>query len=157
MVDVFLVKGDDGTLRAANQDSLTKIQRMQKGVVYKGSVVKPNNYKFHKKTFALLNLAYDHFCEYGTTQMEYRGRKVMPSFDRFRKDLIIMAGHYEPVFAIDGTVRLEAHSLSYDKCTDEQKERIYSDVVNAALKHVYKFQMSEQELRALVDQYVNFM
>jgi hypothetical protein len=104
----------------------------------------------------LFKLAYDHFCEHGISVQEYKGQKVMPSYDRFRYDLVILAGHYTPVFNIRGELRLEAKSISYAKCSEDEAEKIYSSCIDAALKNVYKTATDEKTLRDMVDRLLSF-
>lgn len=58
-------------------------------------------------------------------------------FDRFRKDLTILAGFYGQTVRLDGSVRTEAKSLSYGNMDDEEFGRCYSALINAAIKHVF--------------------
>jgi hypothetical protein len=67
-----------------------------------------------------------------------------------------LAGHYTATFDITGALKLEAKSLSYGKCSEQEAEKIYSDVINAALKQVFKMTMTEQELKTTVDQILGY-
>ncbi|MNP10276.1 hypothetical protein D3C76_1024190 [compost metagenome] len=117
-----------------------------------GDFVQPRNYKFLQKTMCLFQYCFEHFSEVMEgAELEYKGMKAAPSFDRFRHDLTILAGHYEATFDIMGNLKLEAKSLSYGKCSEQEAEKIYSDVINAALKQVFKKSMSEQELNKIVE------
>lgn len=58
-------------------------------------------------------------------------------FDRFRKDLTILAGFYEQTVRLNGEVRTEAKSLAYGNMEQEEFERCYSSLINAAIKHVF--------------------
>ena len=122
------------------------------GATLQAEVKQAHNYAFLRKMHALFKLAYDHFVEYGVGEQTYKGQRVTPDYDRFRKDLTILAGHYTPVFRIDGSVRLEAKSISYDKADNEAREKIFDDVLNVALDRVYRGSMSEGQLRYLIEQ-----
>jgi len=58
-------------------------------------------------------------------------------FDRFRKDLTILAGFYEQTVRLNGEVRTEAKSLSYASMEPDEFERCYNAMINAAIKHVF--------------------
>lgn len=139
-----------------DDESAEWLQKVKLGGVISAEVARPRNYKFLKKTMVLFKVCFDHFAEHLDTGLEYRGMKVEPSFELFRKQLTILAGHYTASYDIRGNVRLEAKSLSFANCTEEEAERIYSDVINAALKQVYRKKISEQQLRAIVDDILAF-
>ena len=156
MSEILLIKSPQGYLIPSGDEDIEKVRRFRVGAVVRAEVKQVRNYKFLQKMHCLFKLSYDHFCEHGTTAMEYKGQKVVPSYDRFRYDLIILAGHYTPVFNIRGELRLEAKSISYGKCSEEDAEKIYSDCINAALKNVYQSKMDEAALREMVDRLLAF-
>lgn len=139
-----------------NDETVEYLQKIKAGAVLSGEFVQPRNYKFLQKIHVLFHTAYDYFSEHLETDIEYRGQKVRPSYDRFRKELVILAGHYEPVFNIRGELRVEAKSLSFAKCTEQEAEKIFSDCINAALKNVYRFSIDEEQLRTIVDEILAF-
>lgn len=153
---LYLRKMPGGTLVADNDETAAFLQKKKVGAVLSGDFTEPRNYKFLKKMHALFQLAYEYFGENIACDLEYKGQKVRPSYDRFRKELVILAGHYEPVFNIKGELRLEAKSISYANCTEEEAERIFSDCINAALKHIYRFVVDEEQLRKMVDDLLAF-
>lgn len=58
-------------------------------------------------------------------------------FDEFRKNLTILAGFYEVVTTIRGEVKYRAKSLKYGNMDQDEFERCYNAMINAALKHVF--------------------
>ncbi|EED0778305.1 DUF1367 family protein [Escherichia coli] len=54
-----------------------------------------------------------------------------------RKNLTILAGFYDVVTTIRGEVRYRAKSLSYANMDQDEFERCYNAMINAALKHVF--------------------
>lgn len=141
-----------GTLVPDNDETVEYLQKVKTGSVVSGEFVQPRNYRFLQKTMCLFTYCFDHFAEtMAGAELEYKGMKAAPSFDRFRYDLTILAGHYTATFDIMGNIKLEAKSLSYGKCSEQEAEKIYSDVINAALKQVFKVGMTEDELRKIVD------
>lgn len=155
-MELIVEKVLDGSLRPATEHDAELLTQIKSGQGVRVKLVRIRNYAFLKKTFALFKVAYEHFCEYGVGQLEYKGRKVTPSFDRFRKDLIILAGHYEPVFDIRGNLRLEAHSLSYANCSEEKANEIYQSLITAALANVYMGRLNEVQLNDLVGKILHF-
>lgn len=153
---VYFRKVQGGCLVPDNEETAAWLQKKKVGAVLAGEFSQPRNYQFHRKLMALFGVAHDYFVEHHDWAVEYKGRKVEPSFDLFRKQLTILAGHYEATFDIRGEIRLEAKSLSYANATEEEVERIYSDVISAALKHVFKMAMTEEQLRAAVENILHF-
>jgi hypothetical protein len=148
----YFRKMPGGMLAPDNDETVEYLQKVKTGAVVSCKLVQPRNYKFLQKTMCLFNYCFEHFAEnMASAEVDYKGMKAAPSLDRFRYDLTILAGHYTATFDIMGNLKLEAKSLSYGKCSEQEAERIYSDVINAALKQVFKLSMTEEELRKTVD------
>lgn len=122
-------------------------ESLQYGQSYKAVLTKPRNIAFHRKAFALFQVAFE---AWEKPEAEYRGAPVATSFDRFRKDLTIMAGHYDLVTNFKGEVRAEAKSLSFGSMEETEFQRVYSDIINAVLKHIFKNSNRED-----IDRWVN--
>lgn len=90
------------------------------------------NPKFHKKYFALLNLGFD----YWETVGEYKGGQMVKSFDRFRKDVAILAGYYDIVENIRGEARYEAKSISFGRMEEDEFNKLYEATIQVLLDRV---------------------
>ena len=93
----------------------------------------PRNYQFHKKYFALLNIAYKHW-EPETQDTKYGAPEK--NFDRFRDEITIMSGYYTVAATINGDVRLIPKSISFAKMDEETFQAYYSKVIDVILKKV---------------------
>lgn len=155
-MQILLIKSPQGFLYPLDEDQAEKLKRIKVGGTVTAEVVEMRNAMFHRKMLSLFRLCYDVFDENCSNGMEYKGQKVKPSFERFRKDLVILAGHYDPVFDIKGNLRLEAHSISYAQSDQEKAEAIFSDCINAALTHVYRNTKNEEWLRNTVEQLISY-
>lgn len=150
------IKTISGLFAPYGEDSQTAMARVKPGQLLQGDFTKPRNPDFHRKVFALLGLLFDIWAETCPTQ-EYKGVHVLPEFERFRKDLTIMAGFYRPVWNIKGELRLEAESLSFGSMTQERFEQAFSAYINVGLAKILKpGAMTEQQLRNRVDQLLAF-
>lgn len=119
------------------------------------------NEKFHRKYFALLHVAFDNFTptvDQEQFKQHYPAVEAKPekNFKRFRNDIAILTGHYDTTIRLDGTVRLEARSISFGKMSNEEFAQLYSATVNLLLKNVYKDTLSEKELNDIVGQYLEY-
>lgn len=115
---------------------------------------------FHKKFFALMQLGFDYWSESVSETLEYKGQQILPNFERFRKDVTILAGYFTPVVNLKGETRLEAESISWSKMNEERFEKLYSATINVLLRMVFNGrisrQMTEKELRDVASQIVDF-
>ncbi|ENA9892037.1 DUF1367 family protein, partial [Escherichia coli] len=92
------------------------------------------NPSFHRKMFAFLNFCFQYWC---AEHAGYEFSDEATQFDEFRKNLTILAGFYDVVTTIRGEVRYRAKSLSYANMDQDEFERCYNSMINAALKHVF--------------------
>lgn len=117
------------------------------------------NYQFFKKWWALVKLGYDHWADCRQRQ-QYRGREILPNFDRFRKDITISAGFYQPVWNIKNEMRIEAESLAWASMSEERFTQLYDATINALLRNVFNGKngqrWTEEELRDVTDQVMRF-
>lgn len=79
---------------------------------YEVEVRLPRNYKFHKKYFALLNLAFEN-------------QERIQNFDLFRKIILIETGYCESV-EIDGKTHVFADSLSFNSMDETTFQDVYN-------------------------------
>ena len=137
MTQVLLVKNNNA-LYAADEVAERYLSRIAQGEAVEVKVRKYRNLAFHRKFFALLNYAYD-MWEPPEVEPEKGWMKAMTpekSFDRFRKDLIILAGYYEPHYRVNGEVRLEAKSIAFDKMDEDEFAELYSAVLDVILDKI---------------------
>jgi len=112
------------------------------------------NAAFHRKLFALFNLAFEYW-EPG----EVSSKHGVPqkNFDRFRKDLTILAGHYHNVIRLDGSVRVEADSLSFGSMDQETFNNLYQSILDVIMKRISVLnKLSKEEINDLVDKVLEF-
>lgn len=91
------------------------------------------NPKFHRKYFALLNLGFEYW---DTGDLEYKGQPVQKNFERYRKDIAILAGYYEVFHRFPNETRLEAKSISFANMGDEEFEKLYEKTIQILIDKV---------------------
>lgn len=155
-MDVVMVKGSRGELKPATPEDEELLRGIKSGTLVGVKIARKNNPKFHRKLFALLGVCWEHHLERVDVGVIWRGQVVKPSFARMREEMCIRAGHYDVVYALDGTFRMEAKSLSFAKCPDEEKEKVYSELINVALKDLYGGEMTREQLDEMVERILNF-
>lgn len=130
---IILTKTASGALAPIDQQSIDAIAKLKLGEGVEVSIKYVNNVEFHRKLFALLNFAFDHWEPVG---IKYKGIQVEKNFEQFRRDLICLAGHGEAVINLKGEIRVVAKSLKFSKMDQEEREALYSSVINVILKKI---------------------
>lgn len=127
-----MMKGATGTYVPVQDDDNVGA-RCKVGAIIRCVVTLFRNYRFFKKWWAMVRFAYSHWDPVISGDWEVTPKK---SFERFRKDVIILAGYYDQYFRVDGSVKMEAQSISWAKMSQEEFERLYSATVDVIMQHV---------------------
>lgn len=152
MDQLTLFKKIDGALYPYDDDAIEMMQKVGFGDVVKCQVRRCRNYQHHKKFMALMRYAFDRF---EPEPLMYKGVQAEKSFDRFRKDMMIVAGYYDPTFDIKGNLRLEAKSISFDSMASDEFDRVYSDMLDAVIARVLT-DHKKHDLYSIVDKLAGF-
>ncbi len=129
---VNFVKCAGGTLVPASDLEVEKLVRFKTGEMYEVEIKLTRNAAFHRKVFAFFNFCFEYWKGDNEFQCEQKQSEV------FRDHLTVLAGFYDSYSGIDGRVRVEAKSISYGKMSQDEFEKLYSALINAAIKHVFK-------------------
>lgn len=140
----------------ADAEAIAARQRYHKpGTLVTADVKVPRNPKFLKKYMALLRLGFDAWEP--PADHVYKGRPIERDFDRFRKDVAIMAGFYTPVWNLKGEMRIEPKSIAFDAMTEEDFGTLYSATINVLLKQVLAQQgYTAESVDSLVNELLRF-
>ena len=110
---------DKRQLQPEYRSDFDTIAKLKDNVVYKWSVKQERNYEFHKKFFALLNLAHQNLND--EDEQRYK------NFDHFRAVLIMKAGFYEAIETDKGTIYLP-NSISFSSMDETKFNEVYNRV-----------------------------
>lgn len=128
--------------------------KIKTGQVIHADFRRMRNYQFHRKLFALLNLAFEYWSP-GEIDSKYGAPEK--NFDRFRNDLTILAGYYTVVIRLDGSTRIEAKSISFGKMDEDEFSSLYNNVLNVILKKIDTLKdMTADEVNELVEKVLAF-
>jgi hypothetical protein len=152
MTELVLIKTPSGALVPADPQASEYIAKLKMGSGIKAKVTKHNNVAFHRKLFALFNVAFD---AWEPGEKEYKGQKIEKNFNQFRNDLTVLAGFYETTITLRGEVRLVAKSLSFEKMDQDEREALYSAVINVVLAKILT-NYSRENLDRVVEQVLAF-
>ncbi|HIE9152615.1 TPA: DUF1367 family protein [Klebsiella variicola subsp. variicola] len=145
-MQIDLVKHPGGVFSPANETDLERLQRFKNGETYTAEIKLTRNPSFHRKVMAFFGFCFEHWSaeRAGLEHMDEHSQ-----FDRFRKDLTILAGFYVKTVRLNGDIRVEAQSLAYANMEQEKFERVYSALINAAIKHVFSGTKDKEILNRL--------
>ncbi|MDN8030313.1 DUF1367 family protein [Burkholderia multivorans] len=135
-MDIMLVKTPGGALAPVDAEAREMVGRLKLGQGVQASVTRARNVRFHRKGMALFRLAFDVWEP--LTPLEYKGVPVAKDFERFRKDMTILAGFYKAVYNARGEVRLEAESLRFSAMSEERFEEVFKGVLHVVWSRVLK-------------------
>lgn len=155
MTDLTCIKLPNGTFMPADEASREEATKFKQGQPVRLKATRQRNYRFHRKWFALAGFAYDHWEQPPVEDPNYPGIVPEKNFDRFRKDLIILAGFYDATFRVDGTTRIEAKSISFSAMSEDEFEELYKKTFTAVHKHILPH-YQEQELHDVIKQLLEF-
>lgn len=156
MTTIHVIKTASGALVPANEESAEAMKRFKIGNVVKVEATQMRNGRFFRKWWALAQIAYDMWKETAEMPM-YKGETLQPCFEKFRKDLTIMAGYYQAVVNIRCETRLEAKSIAWSQMDESEFEKLYSATITVVLGKILRNSgISEDQLRGMVDQVLEF-
>jgi hypothetical protein len=152
VAEIVLTKAANGALVPVDPQAIEYVSKLKLGAGITATVKKHNNLKFHRKMFALFNVAYDAW-EPGIK--EHRGMQVQKNFERFRKDLTIAAGYYDVVVNLKGEVRAEPKSLNFSRMEQAEREKLYSAVIDVVLAKILT-NYTRSDLDRVVEEVLRF-
>jgi hypothetical protein len=151
-MEIVLAKAANGSLVPVDPQGVEAIAKMKLGQGVKVQMTRHNNVKFHRKIFALANLAYEAWTP---VAKEHKGVPIEKNFDQFREDITILAGFYETRVRVNGETRYIAKSWSFSSMPDDEKDRLYNSIINVILKHVLT-NYTRDDLDNVVEQVLRF-
>lgn len=158
MNDLLFAKSPSG-LVPADEQTREWLAKKKLGATIQANATEMRNGAFFRKWWSLVNLAYDYWKDDAET-VEYKGEKVQPNLERFRKDLTIASGFFEPVVNLKGELRLEPRSLKWSQMDEQEFTKLYDATIQVLLQRVFNGKvcrtMSEDELRSIADQITEY-
>lgn len=169
MTEVILRKIKGGFI-ASDDASKEIIDKIKIGAEVRCKISTMRNYEFHKRYFAMLQFAFDYWeppvieVEVKTPFWRIFGKPEKEivtfekNFDRFRKDVQILAGFRETVVNIKGEARFESKSISFSRMDETEFQQLYKAVFSVVWKLVLsQIQgMTEQEAHNIINQTLGF-
>jgi hypothetical protein len=147
LMECFFAKSPNSGLMPVGPEAERFLASLRAGGGVTVSVVSLADARLLRKLFSLFELAFDAWEP--NEDLIVRGESARKDFDQFRKDVLILAGHYNRYVNARGEVRLEAKSLSPAKCEGVDLQCIYRKVLDVVwsriLRHVRYASPAEAE------------
>lgn len=124
MAELYFRKMAGGTLIPDTEQDAEKMAAVKNGSLVIAKIKQPRNARFHRLFFAMLNFIYGYW-EPPDKIGEVAAEK---NFDRFRKDMLILAGYRTTVVNIKGEVRYEAKSIAFGSLDEIRFHEVYKAV-----------------------------
>lgn len=156
MIEILCIKNSRGDFVPMNEEEHEKTKKIKAGAVTEVRIVKKRNLKFFRKFFLLRNFLFD-IWEEGRPEVRHRGVIIQGNKERFRKDLLIMAGYYDVIVNVRGETRLEAKSMAWDSMDEDVFERLYSACIDVGLSRIVdRPDLTHEAVRAHCDRLMDF-
>lgn len=154
MTELYVMKASGGVLVPADETSRETISKWGMGQGLHVKVTRARNIRFHRKFFAMLNLAFD---AWEPETKLYHDEIAAKNFERFRKDVLVLAGFYTTTINLRGEVRLEAASISFANMDEDRFDLVYNKVAEVLLAKVLsKKGYNRKELDRVVEELQQF-
>lgn len=153
MTELILVKhSQSGLLLPDDADTSDFIKKLKDGAIIRADFKKMRNPAFHRKYYALLNFAYENW---EPTAQTYKDQVVEKNFDRFRKDVAILAGFGFPTYNIRGEMRMEAKSISFASMDEMEFSALYEKTITVIMKHILT-NYTAQDINNTINELLSF-
>ena len=119
-----------------------KLRQWKNGEILQVEITKPRNIKFHRKYFALLNIAFDNQDRYD-------------NFEAFRQEVIMRAGYFKTHIHLSGKQSFSAASISFAKMDEFQFEDLFHKSIDVIINY-FMPKASEEDIKKMVEANIEF-
>jgi hypothetical protein len=131
-VKLNLIKTNDGSFVACDEESQAKMAKFKVGVVHSHDVKVNQNYRLHQKIFGFFSFCTNYY--YGDMDAYKDEYSVL----YVRNKLTVIAGYFKQKWSRDGTsFELIPLSLKYESMEPEVRQEFYKKITDAALRRVF--------------------
>ena len=153
-MEAFFIKKANGSLFPASEEDAELLSKIKLGKTVKLTLTRTRNVKYHRKYFALLNLAFDYWTPPEKEVPVYmRGQQPEKNLDTFRSDITILAGFYDATYRLNGDTKLVAKSISFYNMSEDNFEKLFSATIDVVINRICT-QYTEHQLRRQVENLV---
>lgn len=158
MTSLHLLRTASGAFVPATEEDAELAKRFKVGSISRVELKLMRNGDFHRKWWALAQLAFDAWVE---TIPDDSKSMALPNLEAFRKRLIMWAGFGQELLLPDGRggflVQDVAKSISFGSMDQATFERLYSKTIDVVLQRILPSRgLTEKSLREWVDKVMSF-
>lgn len=113
MKGIALIRTEQG-FAPANEFWAKKVAHYKVGAYLIGNIVQPRDGTFHRLAFAMLQFGFDYWHPPAVLLVDGIPVDVDRNFEVYRKNVTVQAGYYDVCAQLDGSVKLEPQSISYE-------------------------------------------
>jgi hypothetical protein len=138
-----------------HDEDAERLQQVKNGALMLAEIKQPRNPAFHNKYFAMLNLAYGYW---EPPEVELGGLKAEKQFERFRKDIQVLAGYRVAIVNIKGEARYESESISFGSMEEGRFQEVYKNVFSVLWRLILSKvpNLTENEAHNLINSMAEF-
>jgi hypothetical protein len=134
----------------ATEADKDELERLAFGEVYTAEFRKMRNWRFHRKFFALLGIAFDNMAD------DVRERCNINTIDGMLIHLKITLGHYDLMVTLDGQPIYQPKSISFAAMDQLEFEKFYQRTIDVVISQ-YTVGMDQRRLEQMVGQVMGFI
>lgn len=158
-MQAFFEKLPGGYLAPVGEEAELFVAGLKQGAGIKLDVTKVRNVRFHKKALKLIRTGFEHWNpEASPDAVRIDGIVAAKDFETFRKNVLILAGHCDNVFKLDGSFTFKARSIAFASCSELEFQRVYKSILDVIWERIMKDHQyrTPAELDAVINQLLSF-
>ncbi len=140
----------------ARECDVELIRNLSPDVLYTIKKTKMRNVKFFRKWWSMIHFAFEHWEPAALPEQRFKDLECGKNIERFRKDITILAGHYDASYRLNGEMRVEAKSIAFDEMSEEEFVEFYKQCFDVIAKHVFSH-YTHEELQDVERQLMEFI
>jgi hypothetical protein len=116
------------------------LQKVKEGETIQVEIKKPRNVGFHRKFFALINLA-------------FQNQDVFENSEYFREEMLKASGYFEHYVNHKGIDCYKAKSISFGKMSQDEFETLYIQIFDTIVS-LFKWEEVKEEFKKELDNFI---
>jgi len=122
MAEIDLIKIQNNYLAPSLPTDEEKLSKWKVGEILRAKVIKPRNAKFHRKFFALLNIAFENQDKY-------------TNFEDFRIEVELKSGNYREHVTTKGKIIYIPKSISFASMDEIEFSQLYDKAIDVIINN----------------------
>jgi hypothetical protein len=158
-MQAFFEKLPGGYLAPVGEEAELFVAGLKQGAGVKLDVTKVRNIRFHKKVLKLIRTGFEYWSpDASPDAVRIDGIVAAKDFETFRKNVLILAGHCDTVFKLDGSFTFKARSIAFPNCSELEFQRVYKCILDVIWERIMKdhHYRTPAELDAVINQLLSF-